>query len=97
MTTAKAGYQSANAAKGETKTNDSKLSDQLHYCWTHGATRNKDHTSKTCSRPAEGHKTEATLFNMMGGNNSIQRQRGERAVFKRKPRENAPANNQSTE
>jgi hypothetical protein len=25
------------------------MMDFLHYCWTHGATTNPDHTSKTCS------------------------------------------------
>lgn len=37
------------------------------YCWTHGRTRNKLHTSKTCRTRAEGHQNEATLDNRMGG------------------------------
>ena len=37
------------------------------YCWTHGRTKNKKHTSATCRNRAEGHKEEATLTNKMGG------------------------------
>ena len=44
---------------------------QYFYCHTHGLGRNKNHTSATCNRPAEGHKREATLDNMMGGSTTI--------------------------
>lgn len=37
------------------------------YCWTHGRTRNKLHTSQTCRNKASGHKDEATLDSRMGG------------------------------
>lgn len=37
------------------------------YCWTHGRTRNNGHTSKTCRNQADGHESEATLDNKMGG------------------------------
>ena len=44
---------------------------KFFYCWTHGLGRNKEHTSATCNRKSEGHKTDATLDNMMGGSNTI--------------------------
>ena len=42
-----------------------------YYCWTHGLGKNKNHTSATCNRQADGHKTGATLDNMMGGSAKI--------------------------
>ena len=36
-----------------------------HYCWTHGV--KSGHTSAQCTRPAEGHKNEATDANKMNG------------------------------
>ena len=44
---------------------------QVYYCWTHGLGFNKNHTSATCSNPAEGHCQTATIKNMHGGNNTI--------------------------
>jgi hypothetical protein len=58
-----------------------------HYCWTHGLGRDSRHTSTTCTHPAEGHQVTATLENMQGGNASIRRARGERAVYRRPNRE----------
>jgi len=43
----------------------------MYYCWTHGLGFNCNHTSATCSNPAEGHHTTATVKNMHGGNNTI--------------------------
>ena len=54
-----------------------------YYCWTHGLSDNKDHTSRTCTNKATGHKEDATLNNMMGGNNTIRRKRGERNDYRR--------------
>ena len=77
---------------------------QLSYCWTHGLTTNAEHNSKTCTRKAKGHQEDATLDNMLGGNNTIRRKRGERNIFKeknppgdRQPRNSRPgaANNAS--
>ena len=45
------------------------------YCWTHGVTRNLKHTSCTCIRKADGHKTEATYSNRMGGSDERQKAR----------------------
>jgi hypothetical protein len=58
----------------------------LYYCWTHGAGPNKDHTSATCKLPQTGHRCEATMVNMLGGNNLIHRRRGETQVFVPPPR-----------
>ena len=50
--------------------------------------RNSEHTSRTCTKPAEGHRREATALNMLGGNNTIRRSRGETAIYKRPERTN---------
>lgn len=44
---------------------------KMYYCWTHGLGTNASHTSATCERKAEGHKDNATVINMQGGNNTI--------------------------
>ena len=62
----------------------------FYYCWSHGLGPNPNHTSTTCNKRAEGHRTDATIKNMMGGCNMIHRRRGERAIFK-------PANTTTTE
>jgi hypothetical protein len=61
------------------------------YCWTHGATFTMTHTSKTCNKRAEGHNENATINNMLGGNNTMMRSKGEVQIYKPKPR--APRNN----
>ena len=38
-----------------------------NYCWTHGYSVHKNHTSATCRNPAAGHQREATRDNPMGG------------------------------
>ena len=80
----------AGMANKATKTDDNGAKDNAtkdnipkYYCWTHGLSHNPNHTSATCTRPAEKHEKAATLANMMGGNNTIQRKRGERAVHQR--------------
>jgi hypothetical protein len=37
------------------------------YCWTHGRTRNDQHTSQSCRHPDDTHKAKATLHNRLGG------------------------------
>jgi hypothetical protein len=54
---------------------------QLYYCWSHGAGRNRLHTSVTCNSPQPGHRTEATIHNMCGGCNLVHRQRNEKPVY----------------
>lgn len=53
----------------------------LYYCWTHGLGRNPNHTSKTCTNRAINHQENATVGNMLGGNNTIRRQRGEQPIY----------------
>ncbi|KAI2509715.1 hypothetical protein MHU86_4697 [Fragilaria crotonensis] len=44
---------------------------KLYYCWTHGLTTHRNHTSATCHHKATGHIDNATAFRMQGGNNTI--------------------------
>jgi hypothetical protein len=41
------------------------------HCHTHGLGKSAAHTSLACAHPGADHKTEATIANMMGGNNKI--------------------------
>ena len=41
------------------------------YCWSHGISTNLHHHSKTCKRPKEGHKEEATIQNKLGGSTDL--------------------------
>ena len=50
----------------------------MYYCWTHGLSTNRNHTSATCLNKAEGHKDDATAFKMKGGNNTISAGRARR-------------------
>ena len=92
-TAAQAGFNSANATQQQPKeTNNKKAAAakvgtiELYYCFTHGLGKNPDHTSMTCTNPCAEHKKEATVDNMMGGNNTIRRRRNERSVITRPPR-----------
>lgn len=93
LTSQGAGYhqvalvQSANAAT----TNPPPTEPTLYYCWSHGASLNSAHTSATCSRPATDHCKHATLYDMQGGCNVIQRKKGEKQVFVRIQRTPTPA------
>jgi hypothetical protein len=44
---------------------------KMYYCWTHGLSSMRNHTSLTCLHKAEGHQDDATAFRMKGGNNTI--------------------------
>lgn len=71
-----AGYNTANAAtESESNKENTNIFKQLPYCWTHGF--NFSHNSRTCRFKCDGHKDEATIQNMMGGNNFIRRGRNE--------------------
>ena len=37
------------------------------YCWTHGQKMYGNHSDATCTKPATGHRKEATYNNTMGG------------------------------
>ena len=44
---------------------------KLYYCWSHGLSPNRRHTSATCLLKTDGHRDDATAFHMHGGNNTI--------------------------
>ena len=75
---------------------EQKMSPVYSYCFTHGLTRNPNHTSKTCKNPCDAHRTDATLESMMGGATHIVVPKGYRCLVpkpERKPRPPAnPAN-----
>ncbi len=92
LTASKAGYHTANAATEkkapESNKENTKAVPNLQlggknwsYCWTHGLTNNTSHTSKTCTKRAEGHNEAATIDNMLGGNNAIRRKMGEKRIY----------------
>ena len=58
----------------------------LHYCWSHGLGRTALHTSANCRTKLQGHREDATVHNMMGGCNYIQRRPGEVSLIPRIPR-----------
>jgi hypothetical protein len=63
-----------NAYNGREETNPPGFNSnniELYYCWTHGLSRNAQHTSAQCSNKADNHQTAATLDNRMGGVNKI--------------------------
>jgi hypothetical protein len=85
---AQASAQQSNRNSNPITTADTKSTDKLYYCWTHGAGQTQNHTSQTCNVPSPGHRHEATITNMLGGNNTIHRRRGEVQVFAPQPRKN---------
>ena len=100
LKTSDIGYANKVAEIGSTNklTNTTAMNDitNMHYCWTHGLSSNKSHTSATCSFPQPGHQKTATVCNMLGGCCIIKCQKGERAVYRRpqkpKDEENTPPN-----
>ena len=61
-------HNSANFVQGGTPSGSNSTSfKSKHYCWTHGRSFNKDHTSAKCEHPAEGHVSTATWRNKLGG------------------------------
>ncbi len=95
LTSAKAGYQSANVViktKETDKANDkdhkpNHSSKDLWYCWSHGIMHahmiNPDtaHNSDDCKYPAKGHVKTATIYNMCGGNNYFRRIPDKKAIY----------------
>ena len=82
-------HQFACIAKNMDKENKAPQKDDedeptFYYCWSHGLGRNKDHTSKSCKKPKEGHQRKATIHNMLGGSARIMRKRGDKPadIFK---------------
>lgn len=90
LTTAQAGYHGANAASTVTPNQDAidKFLDSigLYYCYTHGLTHVKGHTSANCNYPHETHDKTATIANMKGGKNIIKRIPHEKSLIPNAPR-----------
>jgi len=99
MTTAKAGYHMANAAKQSEmpqSTNQKKLTRNptgVWYCWMHGIMHTAmfnvaaAHNSDSCKYPAKGHVKDAMFINMCGGNNNNRHLPNEKPVYEYIPRE----------
>jgi len=99
MTTAKAGYHMANAAKQSKmpqSTSQKKLTRNpagVWYCWTHGIMDMAmfniavAHNSDSCKYPAKGHIKDSTFINMCGGNNNNRCLPAEKPVYEYVPRE----------
>ena len=51
----------------------------LRYCWTHGF--NLSHTGQECKVKDGSHNKNATVKNMQGGNNMVQRRKGEKRIY----------------
>jgi len=85
-TAASEGYagKATDSSTNATPNTNNGSSGTMHYCWTHGY--NTTHAGSACQYKQEGHKDEATVHHMMGGNNRVQRKRNERAVFKERDR-----------
>ena len=70
--------------------------ESYYYCWSHGYGPNRDHTSKNCRFPASGQRYDATTNNMLGGNNTIHRRRGEVPIFVKSNKLQTPIKAQTT-
>lgn len=81
------------SALAATAKNQSLIATGVHYCWTHGVGFNAEHTSGSCRAPQTGHRSEATISNMLGGNNFVRRQRGEKQVYVAPPSNRNRTNN----
>jgi hypothetical protein len=46
-------------------------SPDMTYCWTHGTSKNRRHTSATCKNKAPGHRDDATATNTLGGSTKV--------------------------
>jgi hypothetical protein len=66
------------------------------YCWTHGYCLGSNHTSLTCLHKAAGHREDATIVNMFGGNNTIARNRDQPLVYRHPPRNGNGTSNTPT-
>jgi hypothetical protein len=51
--------------------NSSATLSEKTYCWTHGSSNNRRHTSATCKNKAPGHRDDATAANPLGGSTKV--------------------------
>ena len=92
LTSQGAGYhQTAFIESANATTSTTAATPTYYYCWSHGASINPEHTSAKCNRQADKHCKHATLFDMQGGCNVIQRKKGEKQIFVRPQRTPAPS------
>jgi hypothetical protein len=99
LTSKTAGYHGAalavpSSTKPDANVNTATTNASQYYCWSHGLGPNPSHTSQTCTKRAPSHCPDATATNMLGGNNTIRRRRGETAIFRsqpRQPKDNTPS------
>jgi hypothetical protein len=73
--TAAANAATATAAAAATAAartgNQGSLAGTWYYCHSHGLSQNAQHTSPTCNAKKAGHKDDATLENLMGGDRTF--------------------------
>jgi hypothetical protein len=65
--TTKNNESTTSATRTTTNFMDPTTGRKIYYCWSHGGGTNPNHTSALCNKQKEGHKTEATWFDMMDG------------------------------
>ena len=75
------GHAANTPARGGNPAPASGVSTGRSYCWTHGYCLGSNHTSLTCLNKATGHRDDATIVAMYGGNNTIARKRDEPMVY----------------
>jgi hypothetical protein len=84
LTTKTGGYHGGHGADGNRPTSTPPLSTppttshvvipsgvKIYYCWSHGLSKNPQHTSPTCNFKKDGHVDTATADNLQGGSNVI--------------------------
>lgn len=76
---------SANSVNSNSSSQKSK-DPEFFYCWTHGVSTNPAHTSRTCNNKQPRHDDSATMDDMKGGCNIIQRKQNERQIYVRPER-----------
>ena len=64
---AQTGNRPNRPTKNPTGPVDMTLMEKDGYCWSHGFKMKKGHNSSTCTFQKQGHMTEATRSNTMGG------------------------------
>ena len=92
LTSQGAGYHQAAFVETANATNTTTPPPPLYYCFSHGVSFNPAHTSATCNRPSEHHNKNATIYDMLGGCNVVQRKKGEKQIFVRPNRTPATSN-----
>jgi hypothetical protein len=78
-TTSTKGYACRAEQDNKRKFETSTAYQQFKYCWSHGL--NRTHDSFHCNRQLPNHNKKATLTNMLGGNNLVQRSKNEQPIW----------------